>query len=64
MEGEEVIFPYLQGLVLGDFAVPFGAVLGEGVHLEELGECDGGEKVVRKGEAGALCLFLSVPEAV
>ena len=35
VEGEEVIFPRLQGLVFRDFSVPLGAVLGEGVHLEE-----------------------------
>ena len=64
VEGEEVILLCLQGLVLEDFAVPFGAVLGEGVRLEERRGCDGSEKVVRKGEAGALCLFLAVPEAV
>ena len=30
VEGEEVILPRLQGLVLGDFAIPLGAVLGGG----------------------------------
>ena len=35
MEGEEIILPRLQGLVLGYFVAPFGAVLGEGVSLEE-----------------------------
>ena len=61
VEGEEIILPRLQGLVLGDFAVPFGAVLGEGVRLEERGGCDGGEKVVQKGGTGALFLFSGRP---
>ena len=64
VEGEEVILPHLKGLILGDFAVPFGAVLWEGVRLEEQGGCDGNKKVIPKGEAGALCLFLAVPETV
>ena len=41
--GGGVILPRLQGLVFRDFSVPFGAVLGEGVHLEERGGFDGGE---------------------
>ena len=64
VEGEEVILPRLQGLVLGDFAIPLGAVLGGGARLEELVGCDDGEKVVQKGEAGALCLFLAFPDPV
>ena len=64
VEGEEVITPRLQGLVLGDFPILLGVALGEGVRLEEQGGCDVGEKVVRKGEAGALRLFLAVPESV
>ena len=64
VEGEEVILPHLQGLFFGDFAVPIGAVLGEGVSLEEQGGCDGREKVVQEGEAGALRFFLAVPEPV
>ena len=51
-------------MVLGDLAVPFGVVLREGVRLEEQRGCDGDKKVVGKGEAGALCLVLAVPEAV
>ena len=43
VEGEELILPRLQGLVLRDFFVPLGAVLREGVRLEEQGGCDGGE---------------------
>ena len=46
VEEEEVILPCFQGMVLWDFAVPFGAVLGEQVQLEERRGCDGGEKVV------------------
>ena len=46
VEEEELILPCLQGLVLGDFAVLFGAVLGEGFCLEERGGYNGGEKVV------------------
>ena len=42
LEGEELILPFLQGLVLGDFAVLFGSVLGEGVHLEERGGYEDG----------------------
>ena len=64
VEGEEVILPRLQVLVLWDYSVPLGAVLGEGFRLEERGGCGGREKVVRKGEAGALRLFLSIPETV
>ena len=64
VKGEEVILPRLQGLVFWDFSVPLGAVLGEGVLLEEQGGCDGGEKVVREGEDGALRIFLAVPEPV
>ena len=64
LEGEEVIPPRLQGLVFRDFAVPLGAVLGEVVCLDEKGGCDGGKKVVKKWEAGALRLFLAIPEPV
>ena len=34
LEGEEVILPCFQGLILWDFALPFGAILGERVRLE------------------------------
>ena len=46
VEGEKVILPCLQDLVLGNFAVPFGAILWGGVRLEEQRGCNGGEKVV------------------
>ena len=46
LEGEEVILPCLHGLVLWYFFVPFGAVLGERVRLEEQRGCDGGKNVV------------------
>ena len=64
MEGDELILPSLQGLVFWDFAVPLGVVLGEVVLLEEKRVCDGGEKVFQKWEAGALRIFLAVPEPV
>ena len=64
VEGRKIILPRLQGLVIGDFAVSFGAVLGGVVRLEEQGGCDGSKKVVQKGEFGALCLFLAVPKAI
>ena len=46
VEGEELVLPCLQDLVLGNFAVPFGAILWGGVRLEEQRGCNGGEKVV------------------
>ena len=64
VEEEEVILQRLQGLVLRDFTVPLGVVLGEVVLLEEKRVCDGGEKVFQKWEAGALRIFLAVPEPV
>ena len=48
VEGGGVILPRLQGMVLWDFAVPLGEVLGEGVRLEEQGGCNSGKKVVQK----------------
>ena len=64
LEGEEVILPRLQGLVFRYFAVPLGAVLWEGVCLEDQGRCDGSKKVVRNWEAGVLRLFLAFHDPV